>query len=1127
IKLDASNNSYIAGYSASSDYPTTSGAYDQSNNGNYDVVVTKVNSTGQGLVYSTYIGGPVQDYGVAIELDSSTNAYVTGRTDYYWGGNSSSTGFPTTSGAYDRTMNGGNDVFVLKLNKAGSALLFSTFIGGSSTDNGEGISIDGKGNVYVTGLTRSSSYPTTWGCIDSSHNGVYDVFVSVLGNNGSRLYYSTFVGSSNDDGGRDIQYFTGDYVYVTGWSSYSGFPTTNGSYDRWGNGQDDVILFKMDFTLSAPPTAPRNLVGTLYPDHVQLDWTHPADNGTAPLLGYYIYRYSEGGNGSGNRSSVWFWRIATVGPVTTWRDNDIVIGNFYYYFIIAYNSVGPSPESNFANATDWTDPVMEEDYTLSYCYGGEPLDFTIEASDNVKIKSVRVFYQFSGDWIRSLDLIEGAGNTWTGSIDVSIGAPDELTYHVEIEDHYRNSVRTDDRRIAVMDGLPWFLSDSTPATATTGDPLMFTTEVLDNTAVQEVVLRYWYGEAPSEDARMVNTEGNTWALKVDIPNTLETLHYTLHAKDGSGYLNETLTQDITVIDDDLPEVMSDDTPLSATTGDEHVFLVKVSDNIAVSQVNLLSWYEGKGVDNRTMEEWTNGEWKETIILPSDDLSSLHYDIWVLDTSGNSIFSGERTIEVKDNDLPVLVGDRSQPTGYTGMSYDLVIEAKDNILVQQVWFEYWYGDGAPTNSSASGEDGEDWRLTITIPHSLDRLHYIVRICDPSGNWEAAVKRSVDIKDRQGPVFVEDRTPGTATNGGQFTFEVVVADNIETRSVAVEYWFGNGEHQNATISGSVNYQYTIDIPLDETEDLNYRFHSMDSSLNWNSTITRMVTVRDEDEPTISFDTTPETGTVGEKFTFSVFIDDNVGIESVSVEYWFDDGDHHNITLSGSNPYRTIIDLPAAGGKLYYRFHATDLSGNVIVSEISEVTVREKQSGGPSGADDDDEETTEDDIPAWVWIILGAMMVLVILTVLNFWASVMKRKGKEQQAPPGGQTGMPASYYDAPPRQQDPYPGYPGYPPPADDLTGPYDQDMYRQEAIEETAPDGSFSEDVPEQDTPGIEPSGVSGVTEDQLLKDQEAVTEQPPPATGEIVEQVPPEPDDAPESTGPVEGMDPPAPEEGP
>ena len=164
IAVDSAGNAYVTGETASANFPTAN-PIDDSANGNSDVFITKLNASGSALVYSTYLGGSGNDSGLGIALDSQANAYVSGFT--------ASTNFPTAS-AIDESLGGLNDVFVTKLNAAGSALVYSTYLGGSVNDFGRGIAVDSAGNSYVTGNTLSSDFPTA--------NAIQSVFGGAAGN---------------------------------------------------------------------------------------------------------------------------------------------------------------------------------------------------------------------------------------------------------------------------------------------------------------------------------------------------------------------------------------------------------------------------------------------------------------------------------------------------------------------------------------------------------------------------------------------------------------------------------------------------------------------------------------------------------------------------------------------------------------------------------------------------------------------------------------------------------------------------------------------------------------------------------------------------------------------------------
>ncbi|MCX7834436.1 MAG: hypothetical protein N2450_00005, partial [bacterium] len=172
ITSDGSGGCIITGYTNSWDFPTTPGAYDQSYNGGGDVFITRLNSTGSALIYSTFLGGGDYDEGRAITSDGSGGCIITGSTN--------SSNFPTTPGAYDQSQNGSDDVFITRLNNTGSALLYSTFLGGSDYDEVRAITSDGSSTCIITGSTNSANFPTTTGVYDPSHNGSYDVFLAKL-----------------------------------------------------------------------------------------------------------------------------------------------------------------------------------------------------------------------------------------------------------------------------------------------------------------------------------------------------------------------------------------------------------------------------------------------------------------------------------------------------------------------------------------------------------------------------------------------------------------------------------------------------------------------------------------------------------------------------------------------------------------------------------------------------------------------------------------------------------------------------------------------------------------------------------------------------------------------------------
>lgn len=245
IAVDGSGNAYVTGYTVSTHFPTKN-PWQSAYSGLRDVFVTKLNSTGSGLVYSTYLGGSGDDTGYGIAIDSAGNAYVIGTTD--------SANFPTAY-AYQTALGGTNDAFVAKLNASGSALIYSTYFGGSSFDEARGIAVDGAGNAFVAGWTNSpADFPITMGAFQTAGSGIGDAFVARLNTTASgaaSLVYSTYLGGSGSDRGFAVAVDGSLNAYVTGRTFSPDFPTTPGAFQTTFPGSADVFVAKVNSAGSA------------------------------------------------------------------------------------------------------------------------------------------------------------------------------------------------------------------------------------------------------------------------------------------------------------------------------------------------------------------------------------------------------------------------------------------------------------------------------------------------------------------------------------------------------------------------------------------------------------------------------------------------------------------------------------------------------------------------------------------------------------------------------------------------------------------------------------------------------------------------------------------------------------
>ncbi len=305
LAIDQSGAVYVAGKTFSTDFPTTTGAYDENFNSTHDAFVSKLNGDLTTLLASTYIGGSESDTILSLALDQNGNVYLAGDThsidfpatpgdfyngsrgntdifivkldgdlttllastllassssiysiaiddigNVYVGGSTIRVLFPTTQGAYCENYIGADDIFISKLNNDLSSLLASTRLGGASSDRAESITLDQTGNVYLTGVTSSTDFPTTLGAYDEVSSDGSDAFVSKLNSNLTTLLFSTYLGGSESDIAYSLMLDQSGSVYVTGFTLSTDFPITSGAYCENKGEYEDVFITKLDGDLS-------------------------------------------------------------------------------------------------------------------------------------------------------------------------------------------------------------------------------------------------------------------------------------------------------------------------------------------------------------------------------------------------------------------------------------------------------------------------------------------------------------------------------------------------------------------------------------------------------------------------------------------------------------------------------------------------------------------------------------------------------------------------------------------------------------------------------------------------------------------------------------------------------------
>lgn len=240
IVVDSAGDAFVAGGTTSSDFPTLNAVQSTNHGGLFDAFAVEIKPNGAGLVYGTYLGGSAEDVAYGIGIDAAGNTYIAGYT--------SSTELPTLNAL--QPSNANTDAFVAKLAPGGGTLLYSTYLGGSGIDYASGLAVDSAGNVFVTGTTASTNFPTVTP-VQTTSGGLVDAFISEINPQGTALLYSTYLGGLGNDFGNRIVVGANDAAYVVGETGSIDFPVVN-PLQGSQHGNDDAFIAKIS-TQTGPP----------------------------------------------------------------------------------------------------------------------------------------------------------------------------------------------------------------------------------------------------------------------------------------------------------------------------------------------------------------------------------------------------------------------------------------------------------------------------------------------------------------------------------------------------------------------------------------------------------------------------------------------------------------------------------------------------------------------------------------------------------------------------------------------------------------------------------------------------------------------------------------------------------
>ena len=433
-------------------------------------------------------------------------------------------------------------------------------------------------------------------------------------------------------------------------------------------------------------------------------------------------------------------------------------------------------------------PIIR-DLTCGYPTTGDNFTFSVEFIERGGRYSVTFEYWFEECEHNTVSFsVERPVYRWNYTIHIPHNATGALHYYFAACDSVGNVNSTPEAVLEVLDDdLPRFGRDLSPDYGTTGDNFSFVVEVTDNVGVSEVWVEYWYEDEEQQRVLVLErSKGEVWRGEVRVEDTLKRLFYMFHARDHSGNEMKTPIKEVTIIDDDMPEILDDMTENVTGTGNRVDFAVKVVDNVGIREVRLLYWQSGKDLKNLTMERISETSWRLTVTSKKDSLLPIRYYYQVEDIAGNLLITRAALIRVYDDDPPEVISEEvSEAT--TGDNCSFTVNVVDNIVVRgvnvQYWFDIWSCLGVSQNVSMGGA-GEEYSCEIRVPARASRLYYRYFAYDEEGNIAGTPVFEKAVRDNDPPVIQWVEAKGVED---KLTLRVGVEDNIGVLRVYLEYYY----------------------------------------------------------------------------------------------------------------------------------------------------------------------------------------------------------------------------------------------------------------------------------------------------------------------------------------------------
>jgi len=499
---------------------------------------------------------------------------------------------------------------------------------------------------------------------------------------------------------------------------------------------------------------------------------------------------------------------------------------------------------------------------------------------------------------------------------------------------------------------PRIVSVESLGARTTGDNFKINALITDNVEVSSVVINFnWSDTQPATTMNytMFKSGPNNYSFIRNHPSDLVTrFWFKVGARDVKGNWNHSTWSSFAVTDNDLPELILDNSLLWATTGDPFFFEIHLKDNVGLGVATVNYTVSGGPSSNLTMTG--PGDMRAaSVIIPSKATGLLSFMFYFNDTSGNLNKTSVRNRNIIDNDPPTLISDNTIIPPTTGEPFVVNVTVSDNIALQDVRLVYLIGGQSWMNQSMQIQPDGNHTRQVTIGASVNtNITYRIFASDTSGNVMVIPDRWLDILDNDLPFMIMDTSDLMATTGESFNISLRAGDNIGVEKVSVECSIAGSDIDvlSASYDPLTDGWYGIvEIPSHGVGNVSYRFDLFDEEGNHFYTEVRAVEISDNDVPVFISDLSDTEAVTGSVFNFSMVLSENVNMSSVTADVWILTNNYElELELMRTEPggiyvYGRAWSAPfELIGNMTYSYVMTDSAGNENSTQMYDVLLKD---------------------------------------------------------------------------------------------------------------------------------------------------------------------------------------------